>query len=86
MLSKINGSDMGAGLPLLTVSMLEVSANIVQLWASEGELVKKMELTLVRLGCLQNRFCGPNLTSRCPGGGLLWKPLMVMNGVIRDGR
>lgn len=28
-----------------------------------------MELALVRLGCLQNRVCGRNLTSRCPGGG-----------------
>lgn len=51
---------------------------------------EKMELTLVSVGCLQNRLRGPNLTSRCPRAGrrgrLLRKPLMVMNGVIRDGR
>lgn len=51
--------------------MLKVSANIVQLLASEEELVKKMRLTLVRLGCLQDRFCGLNLASGCPAGAVV---------------
>lgn len=54
--------------PLLTVSVLEVLANIVQRRLSEGEQGKKIKPILVRLGCFQSRFCGPNLASGCPRG------------------